>query len=72
MSVYSDVVMKSKVFLGPASEKFIERQCRYMKVQPDALSKADLKMLAWLTKNAAGSIMDAGQAEKLSKMIEAL
>jgi hypothetical protein len=72
MSVYTDVVAVSKVFLGPATEKFLERQCRYLKVTPDALTKADLKQLAWLSKNAASTIMDAAQAEKLSKKIEAL
>ncbi|HTZ57126.1 MAG TPA: hypothetical protein VMB49_03470 [Acidobacteriaceae bacterium] len=71
MSVYADVVNVSKAFLGPATEKFLERQCRYLKVNPDALTKADLKQLAWLSKNAAGSIMDAAQAEKLAQKIEA-
>jgi hypothetical protein len=71
MSLYNDVVTVSKVFLGPATEKFLERQCRYLKVAPEALTKADLKQLAWLSKNAASSIMDAAQAEKLGQKIEA-
>jgi hypothetical protein len=72
MSVYSDVIATSKVFLGPATEKFFERQCRYLKVLPDALTKEHLKQLAWLSKNAASTIMDEAQAVKLGKLIEAL
>ena len=69
MSVYTSVVAVSKVYLGPAAEKFLERQCKYLKVEPAALTKEHLKQLAWLSKNAAGAIMDAGQAEKLSTAI---
>ncbi len=72
MSIYSDVVGVSRVYLGPATEKFLERQCRFLKVAPDALTKADLTKLAWLCKNAAEVVMDAAQAEKLSKSIAAV
>jgi hypothetical protein len=72
MSVYSDVIAASRVFLGPATEKFIERQCRYLKVEPDALAKDHLKQLSWLAKNAAGAIMDEAQAARLAQKIESL
>ncbi len=72
MSVYSDVVAISKPFLGPATEKFLERQCRYLKVAPDALAKQHLKQLSWLSKNAASCIMSEAQASQLSAKIENL
>ena len=72
MSIYTEVIAISKVYLGPAAEKFIERQCLYLKVVPADLSKDNLKMLAWLSKNAAATIMDPVQAEKMAQTIEKL
>jgi hypothetical protein len=70
MDVYQQVFEVARIYLGPATEKFIERQCRYMKIEMRALTKADLKQLAWLSKNAASTVMDPAQAEKLARSIE--
>ncbi len=71
MSVYNDVVALSKPFLGPATEKFLERQCRYLKVPPENLQKQHLQQLSWLSKNAASLIMDEAQATIFSAKIAA-
>jgi hypothetical protein len=72
MSVYTDVCTTARPFLGPATDKFLERQCKYLKVEPAALTKEHLTQLAWLSKNAASAIMDAAQAEKLAQKIGAM
>jgi hypothetical protein len=70
MSVYSQVAATARPFLGPATDKFLERQCKYLKISPEDLKKEHLTELAWLSKNAASAIMDPTQADKLAKMIE--
>jgi hypothetical protein len=72
MSLYSNVVIASKPFLGPATEKFLERQCKYLKVEPNQLAKEHLEQLAWLSNNAARLIMYSVQADKLAEKIKSL
>lgn len=72
MSLYEQVVGVSKVYLGPATEKFLERQCKYLKTEPTKLATSHLEQLAWLSKNAAATLMDEGKAAELAAKIAAL
>jgi hypothetical protein len=72
MSVYTNVFSVAQVYLGPATEKFLARQCKYLKVEPADLTREHLKQLAWFAKNGAAAIMDLAQAEKLAGKIESL
>jgi len=70
--MYDNVLGVTKRFMGPAAEKFIERQCKLMKTEPAKLASTDLEQLAWLTKNAAGVYMDVARADDMAKQIAAL
>ena len=72
MSLYDQVVGVSKFYLGPATEKFLERQCKYLKTEPAALAGKDMEQLAWLSKNAAALLMDPAKAAEMSAKIAAL
>lgn len=72
MSTYDQVLSVGKQYLGAAAEKFIERQCKNLKVEPAKLTPADMEQLAWFTKNAAGLYMDDAKATQLSQRIAAL
>jgi hypothetical protein len=72
MSLHDDVIAVSKTFLGPATEKFMERQYKYLKTNAAGLTKAHLEQLAWLSNNAAKAIMDPAQADILAKKIQSL
>ena len=72
MSLYDQVVGVSKVYLGPAAEKFLERQCKYLKTDPANLAAKDMAQLAWVSKNAAELLMDAAKAAEMSAKIAAL
>ena len=70
--MYDDVLSVTKRFMGPAAEKFIERQCKLMKTEPTRLAVTDLEQLAWLSKNAAGVYMDVARADEMAKQITSL
>lgn len=72
MSKYDEVIGVTKRYMGPAAEKFIERQCKLMKMEPAKLAATDLDQLAWLTKNAAGVYMDVARAAEMAKQIVGL
>ena len=72
MSMYDDVLGVTKRFMGPAAERFIERQCKLMKTEPAKLAATDMEQLAWLTKNAAGVYMDVSRADEMAKQIAGL
>ncbi|HEY1423415.1 MAG TPA: hypothetical protein VGF20_08180 [Candidatus Acidoferrum sp.] len=72
MSVYDQVLGVSKVYLGPAAETFIGRQCKYLKVEPKELAVTHMEKLAWLTKSAAGLVMHEAKAAELAQKIGAL
>lgn len=72
MSTYDNVIGVTKRFMGPAAERFIERQCKLMKTEPAKLAATDMEQLAWLTKNAAGVYMDVSRADEMAKQISGL
>jgi hypothetical protein len=72
VSTYDDVIGITKRFMGPAAERFIERQCKLMKTEPAKLAATDLPQLAWLTKNAAGVYMDVSRADEMADQIAGL
>jgi hypothetical protein len=60
------------VYLGPAAEKFLERQCKMLKTEPAKLEGTHMEQLAWLTKNAATLVMDEAKATEFSKKLAAV
>ncbi|GAC1636127.1 MAG: hypothetical protein NVS9B14_14360 [Candidatus Acidiferrum sp.] len=74
MSDVSDTVINvSKVYLGPAAESFLSRQCTaHLKVEFAALNGGQLKMLAERVEKSAAPIMDPAKAAELAKKIAAI
>jgi hypothetical protein len=59
VTVYEKVVSVSKVYLGPAAEAFISRQCKsHLKKEPTELAGGDLAALAKWVEIGAGLLMD--------------
>ena len=48
--IYEQIVKRTEVYLGPASERFVERQVRtHLNKEPEKLTSSDVKKLAnWL------------------------
>ncbi|WOF16666.1 hypothetical protein F1737_08170 [Methanoplanus sp. FWC-SCC4] len=75
MSLISDKVLKEVTFyLGPAAERFLERQTKY---HMDGLAFKDierkhLKDLAYWLKVSGGLIIDKGKAEEMARKVENL
>lgn len=71
MSAISEQVLAiSKVYLGPAAEPFLDRQCKaHLKTELNALTGAQVKDLAKWVEVGAGLIMDAAKAAALAKKI---
>jgi hypothetical protein len=71
MSALSDqVVSISKIYLGPAAEAFLSRQCTsHLKTDLTNLSSGQLKDLAKWVEVGAGLIMDKTKAATLAKRI---
>lgn len=71
MSELSEKVLAvSKLYLGPAAESFLSRQCSgHLNIQIGALAKANLKDLAVWVERSGGLIMDAPKAAELAKKI---
>ena len=72
VSLYDQVLSVSKVYLGPAADKFIERQCKMLKTPPVELAAGHLEQLAWLCKNAAGLVMDEVKAAEFGTKLKSL
>ncbi len=71
MSVYDNVVSICKPYLGPATEKFLARQCgTHLKIEPQQLSSQHLADLAKWTEVSAGLVMDKGKAVELAGKIK--
>ena len=67
MNVYEQVVSVSKVYLGPAAETFISRQCKsHLKKDPTQLATSDLVTLAKWVELGAGLLMDQAKAAELA------
>jgi hypothetical protein len=60
----------SKVYLGPAAEQFIARQCRlHLKIDPADLGKTHLPELAKWVEVAGMRFMDEAKSKELAKKI---
>jgi hypothetical protein len=71
MTVYEKVVSVSKVYLGPAAEAFISRQCKsHLKKEAAELATADLATLAKWVEIGAGLLMDdAAKVKELATKV---
>lgn len=71
MSALSDQILAvSKVYLGPAAESFLSRQCKsHLKTDLTAVTSSQLKELAKWVEVGAGLIMDQSKAAVLAKKI---
>jgi hypothetical protein len=72
MTLYEEVVAVSKTYLGPATEQFIARQCKILKLEPRHLGSADLAPLAKWVEIGAGMVMDEKKAKELASRVKSL
>jgi hypothetical protein len=73
MSAYDSVLAVAKVYLGPAAESFVSRQCQVgLKTDAVNLTAAQFKDLASWVEVAACRFLDRQKAEEMSKRIAAL
>lgn len=74
VSLYSRVVKITHVYLGPAAERFIDRQIiNHLNKQPADLSKRDLKgLIDWIQVAVSLLTEDSGIVEEYIKELRAL
>jgi hypothetical protein len=72
MALYDQVVSVSKPYLGPATEQFIARQCKLLKINAPALVNSDLAALAKWMEVGAGLLMDGTKAKELASKVKSL
>jgi hypothetical protein len=71
MSAISDkVIAISKPYFGPATESFLERQCKgHLNIDVSALTAAHLKELAKWVESSGALLMDAAKASEVAGKI---
>jgi hypothetical protein len=73
LTLYEKAVALSKPYLGPATESFIDRQCKTrLKIEPSQLMTTQLAELSKWVGVGAGLIMDQGKANELAAKVAAL
>jgi len=73
MTTYEKVIATGKVYLGPATEAFVNRQCKWhLKKTPETLAAGDLAELAKWIEIGAGLVMDKGKATELAGKVRTL
>ena len=72
MALYDEVVSVSKTYLGPATEQFLVRQCKILKLDARSITSRDLAALAKWVEIGAGMVMDAGKAKELALKVKSL
>jgi len=73
MTVYESVINTCKLYLGPASEQFISRQCSlHLKVEPQSLGKQHLPELAHYVEVGGLRFMEAAKVKELSGKLSRL
>lgn len=73
MTPYDSVLAIAKVFLGPAAESFLSKQCQVaLKTEPAKITKAHIQDLAMSVEIAACRFIDRAKAESMAKQILAL
>lgn len=71
MSAISDkVIAISKPYFGPATESFLNRQCKgHLNIEVAALAQSHLAELAKWVERSGSLIMDAGKAAEVAAKI---
>ena len=73
MSVYQDVTSVTKIYMGPAAEQFIARQCQlHFKIDPVTLAKTHLAELAKAVEVAGMRYMEEAKSKELARKISML
>jgi hypothetical protein len=73
LTLYEKAIVLSKPYLGPATESFIDRQCKTrLKIEPPQLMTSQLAELSKWVGVGAGLIMDQTKANELSAKLAAL
>jgi hypothetical protein len=74
MNLYDQVLKVATAYLGPAAEKFLQRQIKsHLKLStPQALSPQTLPELARWCEISGALIMDKAKAEEFSKKVKAI
>ena len=73
MQVYERVVSASRQFLGPGTERFIQRQLRaHLKTDPQNLKANQLPQLANWMEASATLLLSEDKAQALRKAVEGL
>ena len=73
MTTFEKVIATGKVYLGPATEAFVGRQCKWhLKKTPEELATADLIELAKWIEIGAGLVMDKTKATELAAKVRLL
>jgi len=72
--LYKEVVHITHVYLGPAAERFIDRQIEsHLHKSPESLTKADLqKLIGWIRVTVSLLSEDAGIIEEYISELEKL
>jgi hypothetical protein len=72
MTLYEQVVTIGKPYLGPATEQFIARQCKLLKIDAPALANAELADLAYWVEVGAKLVMDPQKAKELASKVKSI
>jgi hypothetical protein len=73
VTLYEKVISASKPYFGPATESFIDRQCKTrLKIEPASIMAGQLAELAKHIATYGAIIMDESKAKELSAKISAL
>ncbi|HEY8490006.1 MAG TPA: hypothetical protein VIO14_03340 [Dehalococcoidia bacterium] len=69
-SLYEQVIGVAKPYLGLVTEQFVARQCTaHLKVQPQALTPAQIPELAKWVEISGALVMDKAKAAELKEKI---
>lgn len=73
MALYDDVVNLAKAYLGPAAQKFVDRQIKgHLDTDKSQLDKSHLDELAKWCYTSGKLLMDEGKAREFSEKVKAL
>lgn len=73
MALYDDVVNIAKQYLGPAAQKFVDRQISgHLSVDKSQLTAAHMEELAKWCYTSGKLLMDDAKAQEFSRKIKAL
>ena len=73
MTTYDKVIALAKPYFGPATESFIERQCKaHLKIDPRELAHWHLPQLATWLEIGGALVMPAAKAKELASRVGAM